>query len=97
MPKNSLTSKKNGEIVRKKIEECPLNFEVLDYAQGRRYIALNKHLTGEHGSLRRTLPWRRKAGGTVRRMTGAMGTKLDDDSERQWALYDFITSTEPCH
>ena len=82
----SLTSKRTGEIIRDRILKSPLKFEGFDSKQGRRYIVLNQHLTGNLGSFRRTLPWRRKCGGTKPTMTGAMGSKIDDDPEGQWVF-----------
>ena len=61
----SLTSKRTGEIIRNRIMKSEIEFVGFDYDQGRRYIVLNEHLTGGLGDLRRVLPWRRKAGGTI--------------------------------
>ena len=80
----SLTSKRTGEIIRERVMKSKLVFEGFDYDQGRRYIVLNRHLTGNMKDLSKTLPWRRKDGGTVPTMTGSMGSKLDDDPEGQW-------------
>ena len=72
----SLSSKRTGEIVRERVLKSKLKFEGFDFNHGRRYILLNKHLTGDLGSLRKTLPWRKKAGGNDPVMTGAAGTKI---------------------
>ena len=61
-----------------------LQFEGFDYKQGRRYIVLNRDRTGNIRELGKTLPWRKKDGGTKPSMMGAMGTKLEDDPEIQW-------------
>ena len=82
----SLTSRRTGEIIRERVRKSKLNFEGFDYEQGLRYIVLNKHLTGNLKEIAKILPWRRKEGGTVPKMTGAMGNKLDDDPEGQWVF-----------
>ena len=60
----SLTSKRTGEIIRERIMKSRLKFEGFDYKQGRRYIVLNRDRTGNIGKLGKTLPWRKKEGGT---------------------------------
>ena len=82
----SLTSRRTGEIIRNRIMKSELKFEGFDYKQGRRYIQLNRHLTGGIKEIGRTLPWRKKEGGTKPCMTGSMGTKLEDDPEGQWVF-----------
>ena len=82
----SLSSKRTGEIVRERVLKSKLKFEGFDFNHGRRYILLNKHLTGDLGSLRKTLPWRKKAGGNDPVMTGAAGTKIEEDIEDQWVF-----------
>ena len=81
----SLTSRRTGEIVRERLLKSKLEFPGFDDKQGRRYIILNKHLTGDLKKIEKILPWRRKEGGGSKpTMTGSMGTKLDDDPEGQW-------------
>ena len=63
-----------------------IEFAGFDYKQGLRYIVLNQHLTGDLKNLRKILPWRRKCGGTEPKMTGAMGTKMEDNPEEQWVF-----------
>ena len=82
----SLTSKRTGEIIRDRILKSKLEFKGFDDKQGRRYIVMNKDLTTDMRGLRRTLPWRRKEGGSEPGMSGRIGTKLDDDPEDQWVF-----------
>ena len=89
----SLTSKRTGEIVRDRIMKSGLKFEGINYKQGLRYMMLNKHLTGSLKSLKRILPWRRKNGGTNPKMTGRMGSKLDDSPEEHW-IFPTVELTE---
>ena len=63
----SMSAEKTGEIVRKRIQASPIKPDGFDWKVGLVYLAMNRQLTGQLGSLRKILPHRRKVGGRLRR------------------------------
>ena len=61
----SMTSKRTGEILRKRMMKSRLEVKGFDWRRGLVYIVINKHLTSNLGSLWKILPYRRKVGGTA--------------------------------
>ena len=61
----SMSSKKTGEIVRKRIMRSGIEVKGFNWKLGLVYIVINKHLTSNLGSLWKILPYRRKVGGTT--------------------------------
>ena len=53
----AMKSKTTGAIVRKMVVKSEIKIRGFNWKHGVRYIALNKHLTGDLGILRRLLPW----------------------------------------
>ena len=82
----SMSAKKTGEIVRRRIMKSKMRFTGFDWRRGAAYIVINKHLTSSIGSLWKILPYRRKVGGTQPGMTsrGMMGK--EEELEKQWAF-----------
>ena len=61
----SLSSKKPGEIVRKRIMMSSVQLRGFNWKLGLTYIVIKKHLTSNIGTLWKILPYRRKVGGTT--------------------------------
>ena len=82
----SMSSRKTGEIVRKRLMKSKLSFSGFDWRRGAAYVVINKHLTSNIGSLWKVLPYRKKVGGTQPGMTsqGMMGK--EEEIEKQWAF-----------
>ena len=82
----SMSAKRTGEIVRKRLMKSKMTFSGFDWKRGATYIVINKHLTSNIGSLWKILPYRKKVGGTQPGMTsqGMMGK--EEELEKQWTF-----------
>ena len=80
----SMSAKKTGEIVRRRIQASPITPEGFDWKVGLVYIEMNRHLTGPLGTLKRILPHRRRTGGRAPGMTSKAMMTQDGDLEEQW-------------
>ena len=80
----SMSAKRTGEIVRKRIQCSPVNPEGFDWRVGAVYIVMNKHLTSQIGDLWKVLPYRRKQKGTAPGMTSKSMKSKNGKLEEQW-------------
>ena len=55
----AMKSKTTGEIIRKFIINSEVQVKGFSWQQGARYIAINKHLTGELEAVNKFLPWKK--------------------------------------
>ena len=55
----AMKSKTTGEIIRKFIINSEVQVKGFSWQQGARYIAMNKHLTGELEAVNKFLPWKK--------------------------------------
>ena len=73
----SMTSKRTGEILRKRMMKSKMEVRGFNWRRGLVYIVINKHLTSNIGSLWKILPYRKKVGGMMSQaMQGR--SELDD-------------------
>ena len=80
----SLSGKKTGQIVRKRIERSPMKMRGFQWKRGMVYIKVNKNLTSEiPKEIRRYLPLRKSAQGVEPGMA-SQSLRKDDALEKQW-------------
>ena len=80
----SMSSKKTGEIVRKRIMRSNMDWQGFNWKVGLSYIVISKHLTSNLGTMWKILPYRRKVGGTEPSMSSRGMQSKDDKVEEQW-------------
>ena len=82
----SIKSESTGKIVRKRVEDSPLDFDGFEFKHGLRYIVINRRYTSDLKELWGVLPYRRKVQGTAPGMTGKEMNAQEDDPEYQWVF-----------
>ena len=94
----SMSARKTGEIVRKRLMRSTMEFDGFDWRRGAAYIVINKSLTSQLGSLWKILPYRKKVGGTQPGMTSRAGWDetnfLGRDRDREIRLMKIHYETE---
>ena len=80
----SMSSKRTGEIVRKRIMKSRIEPRGFNWKVGLTYIVINKHLTSSLGSMWKLLPYRRKVGGNTPEMASKGMQRKDEDVEEHW-------------
>ena len=82
----SMTSKRTGEIVRKRMMKSEMKLEGFNWRMGLVYIKMNKHLTSNLGNMWKILPFRKKVGGRTPGMSSDGMTGKKGKVEDQWTF-----------
>ena len=81
----SMTSANTGRIIRRQMQKSSMKIEGLDFQHVILYVMLNRHMTGDLGSLRRLFPWKRGASGVEPGMKNKnINSKNHDDILKTW-------------
>ena len=82
----SMTAARTGEIVRKRMMRSMMKVQGFDWRMGLVYVAMNKNLTSNLGSMWKILPYRRKVGGTAPGMASKAMSGKGGKVEDQWVF-----------
>ena len=80
----SIQSTSTGRIVRKEVEESPMQIEGFDHRLGAQHIAMNKKYTGDLAPIANILPWRSKAPGCAPGMKSKWVNCKENKEDVKW-------------